>query len=254
MFYLVRHIPHSSLVIPKEERGAFMVPDADLERELLHMTDRYTDELFAEVPGPAVISPVSRLVVDVERFEDDESEPMAACGMGVIYTQTHDGQPLRRVPTKAERQRLLDLYYRPHHTALESAVAGTLDEQGRVLIIDCHSYPLQTLPFEIFDHETRPEIGIGTDAFHTGDLLASRAVWAFARRGFSVALNKPFPGAITPLKFYGRESRVQSLMVEVRRDLYMDERTGSKLPVFDSVKARIGEALVELGERTWPTS
>jgi hypothetical protein len=43
-------------------------------------------------------------------------------------------------------------------------------------------------------------------------------------------------------------------MVEVRRDLYMDERTGSKLPVFDALKARIGEALVELGERTWSTS
>ncbi len=79
-------------------------------------------------------------------------------------------------------------------------------------------------------------------------LLASRAVWAFARRGFSVALNKPFPGAITPLKFYGREPRVQSLMIEVRRDLYMDELTGAKLPAFDSVKAQIGEALNELAD------
>jgi N-formylglutamate amidohydrolase len=254
MSYFVRHIPHSSTVIPERDRGAFVLSDAEIEHELLLMTDRYTDELFADVPGPAVISPVSRLVVDVERFEDDELEPMAACGMGVVYTRTHDGQTLRRAPSEAEREELLDLYYRPHHAAFESAVERALVEQGRVLIIDCHSYPLQTLPFEIFDHETRPEIGIGTDAFHTDDLLASRAVWAFARRGFSVALNKPFPGAITPLKFYGRESRVQSLMVEVRRDLYMDERTGSKLPVFDSVKARIGVALVELGERTWSTS
>jgi N-formylglutamate deformylase len=249
MTCLVRHIPHSSVVIPKRNREAFSLSDAELEHELLLMTDRYTDELFGDVPGPAVISPVSRLVVDMERFEDEHLEPMVECGMGVVYTQTHGGHALRRVPTESERKELLDLYYRPHHAAFESAVERTLVEQGRVLIIDCHSYPSQTLPFEIFDHETRPEIGIGTDAFHTDDRLASRAIWAFARRGFSVALNKPFPGAITPLKFYGREPRVQSVMIEVRRDLYMDEQSGAKLPVFDSVKAHISEALVELADR-----
>ena len=122
MSFFVRHIPHSSLVIPERERGAFVLSTAELEHELLMMTDRYTDELFGDVPGPAVISPVSRLVVDVERFEDDELEPMAACGMGVVYTKTHDGNVLRRVPSKTEREELLGRYYRPHHAAFESAV------------------------------------------------------------------------------------------------------------------------------------
>ena len=109
MPYLVRHIPHSSVVIPERDREAFLLSDAQLERELLLLTDRYTDELFGDVPGPAVISPVSRLVVDMERFEDDELEPMAACGMGVVYTKTHDGRALRRVPSETERNELLDL-------------------------------------------------------------------------------------------------------------------------------------------------
>lgn len=35
-------------------------------------------------------------------------------------------------------------------------------------------------------------------------------------------------------------------MIEVRRDLYMDEATGAKLPGFDALKTRIGEAVCEL--------
>ena len=59
------------------------------------MTDAFTDELFALPNAIRVISPVSRLVLDVERLPDD-SEPMAKVGMGMIYTKTADGRPLRR--------------------------------------------------------------------------------------------------------------------------------------------------------------
>jgi N-formylglutamate amidohydrolase len=39
---------------------------------------------------------------------------------------------------------------------------------------------------------------------------------------------------------------VQSLMIEVRRDLYMDEGTGAKLAGFDALKARICKSVCEL--------
>lgn len=50
------------------------------------MTDHLTDVLFA-VPGvTSVRFPVSRLVLDPERFESDDREVMATKGMGVVYT------------------------------------------------------------------------------------------------------------------------------------------------------------------------
>jgi N-formylglutamate deformylase len=46
----VLHIPHSSRVVPHGERKNFVLDDTDLERELLRITDAFTDELFSPDP------------------------------------------------------------------------------------------------------------------------------------------------------------------------------------------------------------
>lgn len=46
------------------------------------------------------------------------------------------------------------------------------------------------------------------------------------RAGFKVAINTPFAGTLVPLKHYGQERRVTALMIELRRDLYMNEASG----------------------------
>ena len=53
---LLLHIPHSSTVIPDGVRDyQFVLSDAEVERELLLMTDdRYVDELFALPAAEAV--------------------------------------------------------------------------------------------------------------------------------------------------------------------------------------------------------
>src|SRR6266576_3024278 len=96
----ILHIPHSSRCVPAGERQAIRLDDDAMNIELLRMTDAYTDELFPRTPVEAarVIFPVSRLICDVERFPSDEDEPMAARGMGVIYTHTSMGEVLRAQP------------------------------------------------------------------------------------------------------------------------------------------------------------
>ena len=82
---MIFHIPHATRKIPAEVRNQVLLTDAELKRELLAMTDAYTDELFSAdlAPGDTtVIFPVSRLVVDPERFADDDAEPLAKRGMG----------------------------------------------------------------------------------------------------------------------------------------------------------------------------
>ena len=46
----------------------------------------------------------------------------------------------------------------------------------------------------------------------------------FRKEGLTVAINEPFAGTMVPLKFYGKDKRVKSIMIEVNRKLYLDDR------------------------------
>lgn len=251
---VVVHIPHSSTVIPADAVPALGLSAEDVDAELLAMTDRYTDELFAVAPSLAttVRFPVSRLVVDPERFVDDGQEPMAARGMGVVYTRTSGGRRLRRDPTTAERAVLLARFYEPHHRTLTSAVRDALDAHGSCLVIDGHSFPAKPLPYEVDQREDRPDVCVGTDAHHTPGWLRDLAVAEFEAAGFSVAVDRPFAGALVPMAFYAQDSRVTAFMVEVNRALYMNERTGARRQDFVEIRRRMLDAVARIIECRTP--
>ncbi|MHB2165645.1 DUF3293 domain-containing protein [Alsobacter sp. R-9] len=236
---VVVHVPHASVLVPPDETSSFRLSQAELARELLRMTDRWTDELFPVTPVEAgrVVFEASRLLCDVERFPDDRDEPMAARGMGMLYTRTSDGLPLRAAPAQDERRRLHETWYRPHHARLEAAVRAVLDGAGHALLIDAHSFARHPLPHEPDQAPDRPAICIGTDAFHTPPAVRDAAVAAAQACGWSVAVDRPFAGALVPAAFHRTDPRVQSLMIEVRRDLYMDEASGAKHDGFAGVRS-----------------
>jgi len=248
---MLLHIPHSSDRIPAHLRAALLLSDDELRAELLALTDAHTDTLFTLGVRPAtpVIFPVSRLVVDPERFIDDSREPMAGKGMGVVYVRTADGRPLRTAPTAAQREQLLAAYYHPHHRRLTELVGLELAHLGRCLIIDCHSFPSRPLPYEEDQSLDRPDICIGTDSFHTPYALTVHLVAALESSGFSVALNRPFAGALVPAGYYRADTRVRSIMIEINRRLYMDERTGERTARFTRIAQLLGRLLTDLQRR-----
>lgn len=244
--WVVLHIPHNSTLIPASLRKQFTLSDAELDDEILKMTDHHTQDLFGKGVNSSqiVAAPVSRLVVDVERFEDDALEPMSGVGMGVIYTRTHDTKTLRRPISQREREAVLDDWYRPHHRQLTNVVKSTLQCHGRCLIIDCHSYPQTALPYEASSDSDRPDICIGTDEYHTPKQLADWLIKTFGRSGRRVSLNSPFSGTLVPKGSYHLDKRVESVMVEVRRDTYMNEHTAiKKAVVFEAIQKEIRSAI-----------
>lgn len=252
--FAVLHIPHASSFIGDDVRASFCVDDASLADELLQMTDWFTNELFGleERLATSVVYPVSRLVVDPERFEDDEHEPMASRGMGVIYTHTSRRSPLRSFLDAVTREQLLYAHYRPHHERLTSAVDAALAAWNSCLVVDCHSFGSTPKAYEFDQSLSRPDICLGTDAFHSPRMLVDAAQEMFADAGFMVALNRPFSGALVPSSHYRVDSRVMALMVEVNRGLYMDEHSGQRLPAFGEVQERIQRvvrAIISLASR-----
>jgi N-formylglutamate deformylase len=234
----ILHVPHSSTIIPQEERANIILSEDDLADQILKMTDWYTDELFFQWDGrfEMVRYPVSRFVLDPERFENDESELMVKLGMGVIYTQTSEGKKLRDPVSPETRERMLNQYYRPHHRCLTRAVSSILSKHGKSLVLDCHSFPSAPQPYETDQRKERPDICLGTDPFHTPDWLTESIRSDFLNRGYSVEINRPFSGALVPINFYQKEKAISSIMIEVNRGLYLNEDTGNKRSSFTNVK------------------
>jgi N-formylglutamate deformylase len=243
---LILHIPHASRRIPRDARHAFLGPPAQLRQELLRMTDAYTDELFILDGAARILAPVSRLVVDVERFPDDADESMAAVGMGAVYVSNSFGDPLRTIPNKAARKALLDHYYWPHHRRFERCVDQALHRHATCLIVDCHSFASSPMPHEPDQRPNRPDFCIGTDSFHTPCKLTAALRDHVQAAGYTVEVDKPFSGAIVTMKYYRQTKDVASIMIEINRRLYMDEQTGEQLSAFDAIAALVNEMLSAL--------
>lgn len=248
--HMILHIPHDSAFIPEEEKSRYLLTDAELEEEVRRMTDHFTYQLVEGFlpPEQVIRAGVSRLVLDVERFTEDYREPMSNVGMGVLYEKTSDGRPLRRKLSSEERRSLLDKWHFPHHRRLTDAVNRALERFEKALIIDIHSYPLVPLGYELSKEAHKPQICIGTDEYHTSPLQAQTALNIFRDYGFETAMNTPFSGTIVPAAHYRKDPRVSSIMIEIRRDLYMDEGTCKRGMNFSEMLGKLNRALKQLGE------
>jgi N-formylglutamate amidohydrolase len=124
-----------------------------------------------------------------------------------------------------------------------------LHNHGKALIFDIHSYPEQALPYEINGDCKRPEICIGTDDFHTTECLTRITCLAFESIGLEVAINSPYSGSIVPSRFYHSDQRVSSIMIEIRRDMYMDQNTGNQTNKFTSFSKILHKALENIASQ-----
>ena len=94
------------------------------------------------------------------------------------------------------------------------------------------------------DQSERPEICIGIDEFHTSKKISDYLVNSFKSKKYVTKINSPFAGSIVPLKYYSKNRNVQSVMIEVNRSLYMNEK-GEKTKNFEKIKNDIFEIFFE---------
>jgi len=214
---VVIHVPHSSTHIPKDFLDQFITTAGRLKVIHEAIVDHDTDKM-ASALGRVIAFPYSRLLIDVERFIDDSVEEMAEIGMGAFYSVDHELLQMRREITAQERDALFEIYV-SHHQRLEEAVDDALESFDHCLLIDLHSYSAARLPYER-SHGERPQLCIGTDAEHTPQELVELVTDVAEESGYQTAINTPFAGTLVPLKHYRNDTRVESVMLEWRKDLY----------------------------------
>jgi len=237
---LVVHAPHAGTHVPviAQENS---LDCARMRAELNRLTDWYTADLF-QLPGASLCAtPVSRLVVDLERYTDDTLEPRAAVGQGVIYTHDSQGQRLRPELAPEQRRQWLDHWYRPWHLKLELDVLGSLQRHGACLLVDAHSFPARPLANEDDAGCERPDICLGTCANTPGWLVDYALDWC-ARQGLSVAVDFPYAGCLVPA-VYAADPRLAAIMVEVNRDLYLQQPDPAAAPSLGADYFRVKAAL-----------
>jgi N-formylglutamate amidohydrolase len=152
---------------------------------------------------------------------------------------------IRSKLNEQQRQYLLSKYYFPHHNELIDKTQAALDKYSKVLILDIHSYPSRALPYELDKGQMRPQICIGTDNYHTPLALAESAAQAFNTRGFSTAFNTPFSGTLIPTPYWQNNENVMGMMIEIRRNLYMDESVFQLRDNSKVIRKQICDAIFE---------
>lgn len=227
---VIVHIPHNGFSFPY-----FAQPeDASLRQEALYdsmqtLADLHVNilqkELFERLQQHSNVVPylfestVSRLYMDPERFPDHREE-MNSRGMGVIYTKNHNMEDLYDAPLTTNETLHRMTMYGEYHTAFEQLVETLLEQFGHCVILDLHSYSTEPLLYELHSDQPRTPLVLGTDTFHSTmfqEVLSLEYDW--------MSINTVFQGTFVPMKYYHHDSRVQSIMTEVRKDVYLDEQT-----------------------------
>ena len=217
--HILIHIPHSSIKIPDSLSDDYLLNKDDLDKETKIMADMFTDELFdtAFKKYGGLRLDVSRIFLDVERFRDDDSEPMAKIGMGLAYVKTSDLKELRTLKYKKE---ILDIYDE-YHLEFEKLVSKKLEKHNKCLIIDCHSFPSVPRSYQQDQEYNDIKVCIGFEEYHKEQNLINSINDNFTN--YKVEENKPYKGSIVPLKYYQKNNRVKSVMIEMDRSIYMDD-------------------------------
>ncbi len=170
--------------------------------------------------------------IDAELLADPWPEPVVPSrkteqGIGLVWRLATGGAPMygRRLASTEVRSRI-DRFWRPYHAELDAVLDERVHRFGGVWHVNCHSMPA-------VGDERSDDPGCLRADFVLGDRDGTTCDPAFTRlvaetagaMGYSVAINDPYKG-VEIVRRHGRPAENRhSLQIELKRTLYMDERT-----------------------------
>ena len=251
--------PHSGQRYPEVMLAALKVARSELRA----LDDGPVDSIVEHAceDGAAVIAAeYARAYVDLNR-DPGELDPVlfgaaaesagwrfsakVRAGLGVIPSRLGSDAIYREPLAPGEIHRRLTEAYFPYHCELARLLALSREDFGTALLLDCHSMPSMAGR----DVAPRPiDIALGDRFGRTcrADLV-DVAHRLLAARGFRVARNRPYAGGFIT-EHYGRPAKgVHTLQIEIRRGLFMDERSHVPHEGMSYLRHCMRELVSELG-------
>lgn len=264
---LVCDSPHSGVCYPDDFRAA--VPPERLRTG----EDTHVDALWRAAPdvGATLLAAnFPRVYIDPNRTLDDLDEdllatpwpeplqpgPKTRLGFGLIWRNLDRETPIydRKLTVDEVRARI-DQYYRPYHAALSDAIEGAYRQFGAVWHLNLHSMPGNAYErLGIAAAHPLADFVLGDRDGTTCDADFVQLVATTLRSlGYTVAINDPYKGVELIARIGNPAQRRNSMQIEIRRAIYMDENTREVHAGFAGVQRDITRILHTLaayvGER-----
>jgi N-formylglutamate deformylase len=249
--------PHSGSLYPRA-----LIKKSNLStHQLRRNEDIFVQQLFEGVVNagaPLIEALFPRAFVDVNRDLTElpdhwaqlideqqvvQTTPRAAAGLGVVPTYLSETLPIyTKLPSEKDVEQRLSRLYRPYHNALNDLLGQSIQRFGRALLVDCHSMP-GFAPMG----SRRPDIILG-DRFgtscHSDTLAQFRSL--FARAGYSVGINYPYAGGYTTSYYGDPKNGVETIQIEINRDLYVNPITLAPKPGFARLQVNISGIMADI--------
>ncbi|UWQ92082.1 N-formylglutamate amidohydrolase [Aliisedimentitalea scapharcae] len=215
---------HATNTVPPEVNGGDLgMAREDMERHIAYDVGAYevAKHLGHLLDAPVIASNFSRLVIDPNRGEEDPT----------LLMKLYDGSiiPGNRHADAAERDRRLEMCYRPYHQALARLAA-----LPHVVIVSVHSFTRQ-----LRGRAPRPwEIGV---LYPPGERFSPALINILRAEGdLCVGENEPYTGHLPgdAIDKHATQHNRPNTLIELRNDLIADhtgqlawaERLASLLP------------------------
>lgn len=258
MNQLLVTIPHSGEKIPEDLTPWLKgLPETVLMADVDRFVDRLYVDNLTELKIPFVLTEWHRYAVDLNRVPSDidgasvkgSVTPAGTHPRGFHWVHTTHGDPLITEPMSLESHRALtQKIYEPFHRAVRQIYENISQTGSReVFHLDAHSMPSLGTSSHRDPGEIRAEIVV-SDCLGKSccpefrDLVLS----AYAVAGFRVGYNWPYLGGRVTEEYGKPGQNHHAIQVEIRRDLYMDERTKQLKPQWGQVQKKIHLALLQI--------
>jgi N-formylglutamate deformylase len=233
---LLISVPHAGVELPAGlaralSPAAAALPDTDWH---VHHLMRFAQDLGAGL----IVARASRMVIDLNRPDDDAPLYPGQAGTGLVPTELFDGRPAWSTPP-AHRAAALEAVWRPYHAALAAELRRLRARHGHAVLWDAHS--IRSRVPRLFDGAL-PTLNLGTNSGQScAPSLRAALIEVLEASPFTAVADGRFKGGHITRRYGQPADGVHAVQLEIAQHAYLDEAAPAP-PPWDPARAALLQA------------